>query len=395
MDSITPSGGAESALDPSHSATHLPRSSAGSRANAEMAIDPRWNADLPEDKSQYLQSIANELDNTEIRFMSDPQAPSALPMVGGSRNVSDQEDPKPPAGRRSSMLKSRIKPSKTPPRAVASGRQQSVTDTPIHRTPSSSSISATASANRRPAMPVPPVPGGSRSSSSGLDRQRSISMMASTTPPTSNPSRFPLPPPLTMPAGFATAIPPTNQAAEPSDGDWIGIAFVGAKGSGKSVAIRKTIKHQTTRDHRRLRYNGYESMSRFIFFYRTPSLTCIIVPCTEVSVDLQSTVYVRVLDVDSAALEPGNLWPKELPRVDGVILCYDASNEASFTRVPELLGNAVPFRSSTRTNGIFQSATIAFPCLSLSSPAKRTYLKRFGPTLWQISATHIMSGWSK
>jgi len=50
-----------------------------------------------------------------------------------------------------------------------------------------------------------------------------------------------------------------------------------------------------------------------------------------------------VLDVDSAALEPGSLWPKELPRVDGVIICYDASDEASFTRVPELLGNVVPF----------------------------------------------------
>ena len=260
MDSITPSGGSESAHDPSHSATHLPRSSGGSRANADMAIDPRWNADLPENKAHYFQSIADELENTEIRFMSDPQAPSAVPMVGGSRNVSDQEDPKPSAGRRSSMLKSRIKPSKTPPRAVSSGRQQSVTDTPIHRTPSSSSISATASATRRPAMPVPPVPGGSRSNASGLDRQRSISMMASTAPPTSHLSRFPLPPPLTMPAGFATAIPATKNA--PADGDWIGIAFVGAKGSGKSVAIRKTIKHQTSRDHRRLKHNGYESMSR-------------------------------------------------------------------------------------------------------------------------------------
>jgi len=273
MDSIIPSGGSESAHDSSHPAAHLPRTS-GTRANADIAIDPRWNADLPDDKAQYFQSIANELDNTEIRFMSDPQAPAAVPMVGGSRNVSDQEDAKPSAGRRSSMLKSRIKPSKTPPRAISSGRQQSVTDTPIHRTPSSSSISATASANRRPAIPVPPVPGGSRSSSSGLDRQRSISMMASTAPPTSHPPRLPLPPPLTIPAGFATAIPPTipptSHAPEPADGDWIGIAFVGAKGSGKSVAIRKTIKHQTTRDHRRLRHNGYESMSRIGFFYCTP-----------------------------------------------------------------------------------------------------------------------------
>ncbi len=51
-----------------------------------------------------------------------------------------------------------------------------------------------------------------------------------------------------------------------------------------------------------------------------------------------------MLDVDSAALQPNNLWPKELPRVDGVIICYDASDEASFARVPELLGKVVPVR---------------------------------------------------
>lgn len=258
MDSIIASGGSESARD---SATNLPRAS-GSRVTTDMAIDPRWNAELPENKTQYFQSIAKELDNSEIRFMPDPHAPAALPMVGGSRNASDHEDAKPSAGRRSSMLKSRIKHSKTPPRAAASARQQSVTDTTIPRTPSSSSISATTSVSRRPSVPVPPVPGGSRSTSSGLDRQRSISMTTSTVPPASHPSRLPLPPPLTMPAGFATAVPPST-APEPADGDWIGIAFVGAKGSGKSVAIRKTIKHQTTRDHRRLRYNGYESMSLY------------------------------------------------------------------------------------------------------------------------------------
>jgi len=257
MDSVIASGGSESAPDSSHSATHLPR--LASKASTDMAIDPRWNAELPEDKTLYFQSIASELDNTDVRFMPNPLTPSAVPMVGPARNVSDHEDAKPPAGRRSSMLKSRIKSSKTPPRALSSARQQSVTGSPMPRTLSASSISATTSAARRTAMPFPPVPGGSSSSSSGLDRQRSISLLASTAP-NSQPPRIPLPPPLTMPAGFATAIPPSGTAPEPVDGDWIGIAFVGAKGSGKSVAIRKTIKHQNTRDHRRLRYNGYESM---------------------------------------------------------------------------------------------------------------------------------------
>jgi GTPase SAR1 family protein len=48
---------------------------------------------------------------------------------------------------------------------------------------------------------------------------------------------------------------------------------------------------------------------------------------------------VRILEVDSALVaHPDNLWPPELPGVDGILLCYDASNEDSFTRIPELLG---------------------------------------------------------
>jgi len=55
--------------------------------------------------------------------------------------------------------------------------------------------------------------------------------------------------------------------------------------------------------------------------------------------DNRSPQAVRILEVDSALVaHPDNLWPPELPRVDGVLLCYDASNEDSFTRIPELLG---------------------------------------------------------
>jgi hypothetical protein len=49
---------------------------------------------------------------------------------------------------------------------------------------------------------------------------------------------------------------------------------------------------------------------------------------------------VRILEVDSALLAyPDNLWPSELPRADGILLCYDASNEESFSRLPDLLGS--------------------------------------------------------
>lgn len=67
-----------------------------------------------------------------------------------------------------------------------------------------------------------------------------------------------------------------------------------------------------------------------------------LVNSTTVHVDVsdnKNPQAVRILEVDSALVaHPGNLWPPELPRVDGVLLCYDASNEDSFTRIPELLG---------------------------------------------------------
>ena len=58
--------------------------------------------------------------------------------------------------------------------------------------------------------------------------------------------------------------------------------------------------------------------------------------------DNRSPQSVRILEVDSSIVTyPDNLWPPELPRLDGVLLCYDASNEDSFTRIPELLGMAL------------------------------------------------------
>jgi hypothetical protein len=45
------------------------------------------------------------------------------------------------------------------------------------------------------------------------------------------------------------------------------------------------------------------------------------------------------LDSDALHLEsPNGAWPGELPRIDGVLICYDVSDPASFARVPDLLG---------------------------------------------------------
>jgi hypothetical protein len=64
---------------------------------------------------------------------------------------------------------------------------------------------------------------------------------------------------------------------------------------------------------------------------------------TIVQVNIATSVRpIRILEVDSAIVAyPGNLWPQDLPRVDGILLCYDASNEDSYTRIPELVGSSI------------------------------------------------------
>lgn len=59
---------------------------------------------------------------------------------------------------------------------------------------------------------------------------------------------------------------------------------------------------------------------------------------------------IEVLEIDASALLVGPnkqfAWPKSLPPIDAVILCYDASHQPSFKGMSELLGES-PLRSST------------------------------------------------
>lgn len=43
------------------------------------------------------------------------------------------------------------------------------------------------------------------------------------------------------------------------------------------------------------------------------------------------------VSINAADLLNDSIWPEGLPRVDGVIICYDASDEDSFLPVEELL----------------------------------------------------------
>ena len=59
--------------------------------------------------------------------------------------------------------------------------------------------------------------------------------------------------------------------------------------------------------------------------------------------DSPATLTVKVLEVDSSHLIEAsngnyyNIWPSELPRIDGVFVCYDASDAKSLAHIGELL----------------------------------------------------------
>ena len=52
-------------------------------------------------------------------------------------------------------------------------------------------------------------------------------------------------------------------------------------------------------------------------------------------------LYIIEIDVTPASLDPPSTravaWPEGTPRVDGVIICYDSSDENSFAPVESLL----------------------------------------------------------
>jgi len=100
----------------------------------------------------------------------------------------------------------------------------------------------------------------------------------------------------------------------------VNIAVIGPPECGKSTFIRKAVKNLCPQALPPIRRRGYS------------------VACTLAALNpppgLETT---RILEINSAILSPGALWPEGWPRLDGVILCYDASNPDSFKRIPELV----------------------------------------------------------
>lgn len=101
------------------------------------------------------------------------------------------------------------------------------------------------------------------------------------------------------------------------------IAVVGHRGSGKSTVIKKG-----------LRQFGLSKPQVLSEKVTSHSTVCI--------VDHEQRI-IEVLEIDTSILLNGPKkrfsWPKFLPHIDAVILCYDASNLSSFRGMSELLEN--------------------------------------------------------
>lgn len=124
------------------------------------------------------------------------------------------------------------------------------------------------------------------------------------------------------------------------------IAVIGPPECGKSTFIRKAVKNLHPQALPPIRRRGYSSETPvYILLFRVrisdlsfASLNAI-VACTLAALEpptgLETT---RILEINSAILSPNALWLEGWPRLDGVILCYDASNPESVKRIPDLIG---------------------------------------------------------
>lgn len=134
------------------------------------------------------------------------------------------------------------------------------------------------------------------------------------------------------------------------------IAVVGAAGSGRTTVIKKGLKanglsdvHTTSVPYFRNGVEGvFECMRFFTFnisvlyahFYAQDSYRV----GHFVGHDSESRIPLRVLEVDIASLDLSQtkfkatqVCPDGVPPVDGLVICYDASREQTFSYVADLI----------------------------------------------------------
>ncbi|KAG8833059.1 hypothetical protein FRC17_000064, partial [Serendipita sp. 399] len=343
----------------------------------DPAIDPRWGMVLqnPAAEHAFFESIAGELSETDraaLNASSPGSAKQTMHQHGGSipsRALSDAEDGQSSIGtRRHSMLRTKIKhgrnftplnrPQQQPPPpasggfpapndpshqpgdsvSFSSGGTRTTSDT---RAGSLSSIphdSVPTAATRRPAVSssgVPPLPIPTSTLPRAPQPTSLESHRVNAQGPTmaSRTRTFSLGGPASSSsaaaAASATGHPPTAPSLRLATGDVqvqsseepdYCIAVVGAKGCGKSALTRKIVKSFQSPRSAQIQV-GEHTVPSIIFYVNFPS----------------ALKPIRILEVDSAIVSSETVWPAQLPRIDGVLLCYDASDEASFTRIPELV----------------------------------------------------------
>ncbi|KAJ8522522.1 hypothetical protein ONZ45_g898 [Pleurotus djamor] len=138
-------------------------------------------------------------------------------------------------------------------------------------------------------------------------------------------------PPSVNNAGVRMVI--NTQVSSHSDISPITLAIVGVKGCGKSIAVRKGLK-------------GYSLAEPSTFSpppHHNPAWSRYSQRVGRFSRDSNNDhpLYIIEIDVTPASLDPPSTravaWPEGTPRVDGVIICYDSSDETSFAPVESLL----------------------------------------------------------
>ncbi|KAF4605237.1 hypothetical protein EYR40_004020 [Pleurotus pulmonarius] len=124
-----------------------------------------------------------------------------------------------------------------------------------------------------------------------------------------------------------------TQVSTHSDSSSITLGIVGAPGCGKSRAVRKGLNGHFLQEPVILQgASTNNTWSRYTQRVGRASRNDSHPDCS---------LYVIEIDIVASRLDPppskATAWPEGTPRVDGVIICYDASDEASFTPVESLL----------------------------------------------------------
>ncbi|KIP11969.1 hypothetical protein PHLGIDRAFT_98679 [Phlebiopsis gigantea 11061_1 CR5-6] len=133
-----------------------------------------------------------------------------------------------------------------------------------------------------------------------------------------------------------TQVPPSPHQSD------ITLVVVGATGTGKSTVIRKGLKaYGLSEASTSMSPPGAEG-GRFRYVYRVG----------RISHNQATDRLLRVLEVDILSLDLSvngyhGILPEGAPAIDGLVLCYDASNETSFVHVEDVLHSVAPLNLPT------------------------------------------------